>query len=440
MVKTEPSAEGRSDGEKGNPKHLKPIAVKGGMGDGRPPATPQHAVSPIPKPCFSLAPPPKAATALPPSEEPTAKPMAPSAAGGTSRLCKVEGTTSVKPSMSKRVQELKQRLQVPSQSPSFVKPSTKAEVAPAKPTMKAEVAREAVPVPTLASLPASGGAGATGGGGEPATVPTPAGTLESPEAGQGSAVAAPGAAAALPERAQVEKDAWTARLIAAEESIRARLEKMDEEESVRAVASAKQHPWFADYEQWRRQEVFGISASDPDLPEFGVDDIDEELISWEIWLWEQQQVRPPIQAKPKVADAQPKAVTLMPVVPALPPTPVPPVVAPPPPVSIPSEVSTGHVQEPAEPLAPADGGNVGVKKKMQQFGTTLAALNKISKGKDGTMSGGAPAPKPAPPTQPPLKLISMPPAKPVLPPSPAVVSKPPLSTGSIEVAAPATLS
>ena len=418
MVKKEPTEEGEG------PKVLKACAVKGGLGmgvqDGRPPATPQQATpKAVPKP--AQHPPAKVASPPPPimstSTAPRATPMAPSPS-----TCKVE--TTVRPSMSKKVQELRQRPPAPSQAP---KPSSmKVENAPVRPSAKLELPRAEDPLPAPSPAlseeakapPAPVPASFEVAKAPPAPVPASLEVETAPLPAEVAPAATLVVAAAPPAADTSAKDAQLARTIAAEDSIRTRLEKMDEGEVLKALASAKNHPWFADFEQWRLLEVFGVSdaaSAGEGIPEFGEDDADEELVSWELWLWEQGQVRPPVEVAPKRAPKQPE------------PKPTPatqqvqeqatPVAEPKAPAQRPLLLATntaparenhsGHAQE------PVDGTGVMPKKqKMQQFGTTLSALNKISYARDCTMSGGGDVPPKPKPAMTPPPLISMPAPKP----------------------------
>ena len=83
-------------------------------------------------------------------------------------------------------------------------------------------------------------------------------------------------------------------LIEVENLLRTQVGKMGNEESNAALAEIKQHPCFADYEQWRREEIFGASSPEDVIPAFGTEDLDEELVSFGLWYWEQEQERPPV--------------------------------------------------------------------------------------------------------------------------------------------------
>ena len=147
MVKREPDEDMGA-----HPKVNKACAVKGGsFQEGRPPATPQQAMpKAVPKPVEH--PPPKVPSPVHVTTT-TAPPAAPMAAPpSAAQLCKLEN--SIRPSMSKRVQELRQRGGTPSQAPALVKPSMKVELTPAEQSSKGEPPR--VEEPNSPCCPTSG--------------------------------------------------------------------------------------------------------------------------------------------------------------------------------------------------------------------------------------------------------------------------------------------
>ncbi|CAL1144399.1 unnamed protein product [Cladocopium goreaui] len=68
-----------------------------------------------------------------------------------------------------------------------------------------------------------------------------------------------------------------------EERVRAWVCKMDDVEITRSIQKAERHSLFPQFELWRRDEIFGVGG-DEDIPRFGADDEEEELVSWLMWL------------------------------------------------------------------------------------------------------------------------------------------------------------
>ena len=58
---------------------------------------------------------------------------------------------------------------------------------------------------------------------------------------------------------------------------------MDDVEITRSIQKAERHSLFPQFELWRRDEIFGVGG-DEDIPRFGADDEEEELVSWLMWL------------------------------------------------------------------------------------------------------------------------------------------------------------
>ena len=345
----------------------KACAVKStvAMVDGRAPATPQTAKMPPPSPKIIMAPPPQpkqmspttsvAALPLNASIPKCAPPKAPPKTSPP--MSPVESPPAPKPAPTVTMTPPPKALVVPKQTPSppvrpkanayaddthakdapccksellgKVKPSTNLKPT-IKPTCKKELpmsredhphpvapAKANPPVPVKASPP-------------PAPSPTHSESLDLPTM-EGLLVDAKALAATLPgphpeqpnalapssaesnaqpvEPAPVQPD-----MLTLEESIRARIEKMDEITFGKTIKQVKCHPLFEAYEKHRATEIFGVGIDEP-IPEFAHDEPDEELVSWYLWLEERERLEPgsraaypvvePAPAEPEATDAMP---------------------------------------------------------------------------------------------------------------------------------------
>ena len=145
-------------------------------------------------------------------------------------------------------------------------PATKAAVV-VKPTLsqKAAALRQRPPRPSTKVEPF-----------EPPVEPPPVPSTKVPPLKKAPPPTPPPSATEAPTEAGLQDNDALMRL---EDYVRTRVSKMDDEEVKRKIEKCKQHPAFGEYEKYRMAE-FGVGD---ELPPFGEEDMDEELICFVCW-------------------------------------------------------------------------------------------------------------------------------------------------------------
>ena len=150
-------------------------------------------------------------------------------------------------------------------------PTTKADVVAVKPTLsqKAAALRQRPPRPSTKVEPL-----------EQPVESAPAPLTKVPPLQKAPPPTPPPSATEAPTEAGLQDSAYDA-LVRLEDYVRTRVSKMDDEEVKRKIEKCKQHPAFGEFEKYRMTE-FGLGSLD-ELPPFGENDMDEELICFVCW-------------------------------------------------------------------------------------------------------------------------------------------------------------
>ena len=312
----------------------KACAVKGGV-VGRPPATPQAKAPASLTAHLPMPPPPKARDPHqpPPPAAPPAKPLGtPNMPAYVNAPCGVPKASGVK-------MEAK-----PSQAAAAAlrrltpRPTTKVEVSeqtipvvpkmPAPPTISkpapiCKAPAPSAPITTTSSQPAPA-AKASSPHSKANTVPPAPGaphgnasslsTRSTPQTGGKACTTVP------PETTKALQTPETE--LEQEQRLRNWVAKMDEVEIKQRIEKIKRDPTFPQFEQWLRTEIFDLPPEEQ-LPEFGENDEEEELISFLVWSENPASKPSPENSMPDpnpaetaaVAVATPRAVTPDPMTP-----------------------------------------------------------------------------------------------------------------------------
>lgn len=296
-------------------KTEKACAVKGAV-VGRPPATPQQACPVPPPPMRARAPlalqppPPKAATS--PAETEPATPAYVCAGGvpvlkGGGVKAEIKPTHNAAAALRRQKARPSTKVELPSEeNPSLPKASESTPTAtqlcsPPKATQPCSPPKATQPCSPAKATPCSPP--------KPAPPSTPPNTFPNTTTSPDTIPPKPKTTTPVPARTptppQVDKETEIQR----EDRIRNQVAKLDELQVKQKIEECKNHPLFPQFELWRSKEIFGTETCE-NLPVFGCDDEEEELVSFMMWLEDPALTPTPENALPDPNPAETAAVAI----------------------------------------------------------------------------------------------------------------------------------